>query len=79
MAIVVLTPELVRNIYQRIENEETQQSIANRYNISRGHVSKVKLGMCDNPPKHARWAHLYIDYLERKKSNRRLFLGEMVQ
>jgi len=70
MAIVVLTPELVRNIYDRIENGETQQSIANRYNISRGHVSKVKLGMVENPPKHARWPHLYPEYLKRKKSNR---------
>jgi len=68
MAIVVLTPELVRNIYQRIDNGETQQSIADYYKISRGHVSKIKLGMCDNPPKHARWSHLYPDYLERKKS-----------
>jgi len=68
MAIVVLTPELVRKIYQRVENEETHQSIADYYKVSRCHISHIAAGMCENPPKHARWAHLYPDYLERKKS-----------
>ena len=70
MAIITLTPELVRNIYKRIEDGETQQIISNRYGISRAHVSKIKLGMQENPPKHARWSHLYPEYLNRKKSNR---------
>jgi hypothetical protein len=68
MGIVTLTPELIRNIYKRIEDGETQQSISNYYKISRGHVSKIKAGMSENPPEHARWSHLYPDYLERKKS-----------
>lgn len=78
MGIVVLSEEKVRNIYHRIESGETPQEIARRYKVSRAHICKIGLGMTENPPKHARWAHLYPDYLERKKKRLPL-LTEMVQ
>lgn len=56
---IKMTPEIVRNIYKRIEMEETQEEISKRYKVSRAHISKIKLGMCDNPPKHARWTWVW--------------------
>jgi transcriptional regulator len=64
---ITLTPEKVKNIYSRILNNETQDEIAKRYKVSRAHISKLKLGMCDNPPPHARWTWVWQEMNNVKK------------
>ena len=69
MGRIKLTPEKIRNIYKRLDNGETQQSIANRYGVSRGHISKIKLGRNNNPPAHARWYYINETYNNKKDGN----------
>lgn len=59
MAKIKMTPEKVRNVYKFIEQGHEQEDIASRYKVSRAHISKIGLGMCDNPPPHARWAWVW--------------------
>jgi len=59
MAKIKMTPEKVRNLYKLVQQGDTQEEIGRRYKISRAHVSKIALGMSDNPPPHARWAHIW--------------------
>lgn len=59
MAQIKLTPERIRNIYKLLQQGETQQNIAKKYKVSRGHISKIKLGTLPEPPPHARWKYIW--------------------
>jgi len=69
MSKIKITPEIVRNIYKRVIVGETQEDIAKRYKVSRAHISKIKLGMVDNPPTHARWSHIWQELKEKEIEN----------
>lgn len=63
MGQIKLSKEKVKNIQKRLLDGETSTSIAKIYKVSSGHIRKIRLGMQENPPAHARWTYVKCDRL----------------
>lgn len=60
MAKIKLTPDKVREIKRRIIAGESSSSIAKDYNVSGGHIRKIRAGLKGYKTKNARWWYIGI-------------------